>query len=210
MNRYAAIIDACVLGGGLKRNVILSLAEAGLFRPYWSRRPSLKPSCATVVVPVPKASHSDAALPCNWSAAFGRYFPRISSRAKAAPVAGDHGINGRTARLASAMAGAGRRVQRKASVATSPAKSRSPAVSGRPDRGTPWSAKASAKWARRVAVSGTRTAVSDGWAVRPSSSIHRATAAANCASARLSRSERKASVASRAIAGAPSKRWRCT
>ena len=28
MNRYAAIIDACVLGGGLKRNIILSLAEA--------------------------------------------------------------------------------------------------------------------------------------------------------------------------------------
>ena len=38
MNRYAAIIDACVLGGGLKRNIILSLAEAGLFRPYWSAR----------------------------------------------------------------------------------------------------------------------------------------------------------------------------
>ncbi len=38
MNRYAAIIDACVLGGGLKRNIILSLAEAGLFRPYWSER----------------------------------------------------------------------------------------------------------------------------------------------------------------------------
>ena len=38
MNRYAAIIDACVLGGGLKRNIILSLAEVGLFRPYWSAR----------------------------------------------------------------------------------------------------------------------------------------------------------------------------
>jgi predicted nucleic acid-binding protein len=38
MNRYAAIIDACVLGGGLKRNIILSLAEVGLFRPYWSGR----------------------------------------------------------------------------------------------------------------------------------------------------------------------------
>ena len=38
MNRYAAIIDACVLGGGLKRNIILSLAQAGLFRPYWSAR----------------------------------------------------------------------------------------------------------------------------------------------------------------------------
>lgn len=38
MNRYAALIDACVLGGGLKRNIILSFAEAGLFRPYWSGR----------------------------------------------------------------------------------------------------------------------------------------------------------------------------
>lgn len=38
MNRYAAIIDACVLGGGLKRNIILSLAEVGLFRPYRSER----------------------------------------------------------------------------------------------------------------------------------------------------------------------------
>jgi hypothetical protein len=98
MNRYAAIIDACVLGGGLKRNIILSLAESGLFRPYWARRPGLKPSCAAVVAPVPKASHSVAALPCNWSAAFGRYFPRIRSRAKAAPVAGDRGKDRRRAR----------------------------------------------------------------------------------------------------------------
>jgi len=38
MNRYSALIDACVLGGALKRNIILSLAEAGLFRPQWSER----------------------------------------------------------------------------------------------------------------------------------------------------------------------------
>jgi len=38
MNRYSALIDACVLGGALKRNIILSLAEAGLFRPRWSDR----------------------------------------------------------------------------------------------------------------------------------------------------------------------------
>lgn len=38
LNRYSALIDACVLGGALKRNIILSLAEAGLFRPYWSSR----------------------------------------------------------------------------------------------------------------------------------------------------------------------------
>jgi hypothetical protein len=38
MNCYSALIDACVLGGALKRNIILSLAEAGLFRPRWSDR----------------------------------------------------------------------------------------------------------------------------------------------------------------------------
>lgn len=42
MNRYAdrftALLDACVLGGALRRNMLLSLAEAGLFRPRWSAR----------------------------------------------------------------------------------------------------------------------------------------------------------------------------
>lgn len=32
-DRFTALIDACVLGGALRRNMILSLAEAGLFRP---------------------------------------------------------------------------------------------------------------------------------------------------------------------------------
>lgn len=37
-NRYTATIDACVLAGALTRNMMLSLAEAGLFRPRWSER----------------------------------------------------------------------------------------------------------------------------------------------------------------------------
>ena len=37
-DRFTALIDACVLGGALRRNMILSLAEAGLFRPRWSAR----------------------------------------------------------------------------------------------------------------------------------------------------------------------------
>ncbi len=35
-NRFTAIIDACVLCSPLKRNLILSLAEAELFRVRWS------------------------------------------------------------------------------------------------------------------------------------------------------------------------------
>lgn len=37
-NRFTVVIDACVLAGALKRNIILSLAEAELFRPRWSER----------------------------------------------------------------------------------------------------------------------------------------------------------------------------
>lgn len=37
-DRFTALIDACVLGGALRRNLLLSLADAGLFRPRWSAR----------------------------------------------------------------------------------------------------------------------------------------------------------------------------
>jgi predicted nucleic acid-binding protein len=35
-NRFTAFVDACVLAGALKRNLLLSLAEAGFFRVRWS------------------------------------------------------------------------------------------------------------------------------------------------------------------------------
>lgn len=35
---FAIVVDANVLAGALTRNIILSLAEAGFFRPYWSFR----------------------------------------------------------------------------------------------------------------------------------------------------------------------------
>ena len=35
-DRFTALVDACVLGGALRRNLILSLAEVGLFRLRWS------------------------------------------------------------------------------------------------------------------------------------------------------------------------------
>lgn len=37
-DRFTAVIDACVLAGALPRNVVLSLAEAGLYRARWSGR----------------------------------------------------------------------------------------------------------------------------------------------------------------------------
>ncbi|WP_419760221.1 PIN domain-containing protein [Acidisoma sp.] len=37
-NRFTALVDACVLAGVLKRDLILSLAEAEFFRVRWSNR----------------------------------------------------------------------------------------------------------------------------------------------------------------------------
>ncbi|MBW6528704.1 PIN domain-containing protein [Sphingomonas sp. RHCKR7] len=37
-NRYTAFIDACTLAGTLKRNLLLSLAEAEFFRVRWSEK----------------------------------------------------------------------------------------------------------------------------------------------------------------------------
>ncbi|MEL6340910.1 MAG: PIN domain-containing protein [Myxococcota bacterium] len=35
-DRFTVLLDANVLVGALKRNMLLSLAEVGLFRPRWS------------------------------------------------------------------------------------------------------------------------------------------------------------------------------
>lgn len=37
-NRFTAFVDACVLAGALKRNLLLTLAEAEFFRVRWSLR----------------------------------------------------------------------------------------------------------------------------------------------------------------------------
>lgn len=37
-NRYTAFIDACTLASALKRNLLLTLAEAEFFRVRWSVR----------------------------------------------------------------------------------------------------------------------------------------------------------------------------
>ena len=35
-DRFTAVLDANVIAGGLSRNILLSLAEAGFYRPRWS------------------------------------------------------------------------------------------------------------------------------------------------------------------------------
>ncbi|ANO52649.1 PIN domain-containing protein [Woeseia oceani] len=47
-NRFTAVVDACVLFSPLKRNLILSLAEAELFRVRWSERILDETEIATV------------------------------------------------------------------------------------------------------------------------------------------------------------------
>ena len=37
-NRFTALVDACALAGALKRNLLLTLAEAGFYRLRWSDR----------------------------------------------------------------------------------------------------------------------------------------------------------------------------
>jgi hypothetical protein len=37
-NRFTALVDACVLAGALKRNLVLTRAEADLFHIRWSDR----------------------------------------------------------------------------------------------------------------------------------------------------------------------------
>ena len=37
-DRFTAVIDACVLAGSFRRNLLLSLAEVGFYRPRWSKR----------------------------------------------------------------------------------------------------------------------------------------------------------------------------
>ena len=37
-DRFTALIDACVLAGALRRNLLLSLAAVGFYRPRWSAR----------------------------------------------------------------------------------------------------------------------------------------------------------------------------
>lgn len=37
-DRFTAVIDARVLAGAFRRNLLLSLAEVGFYRPRWSKR----------------------------------------------------------------------------------------------------------------------------------------------------------------------------
>jgi len=58
-NRFTAVIDACVLCSPLKRNLILSLAEAELFRVRWSDEIMDEMEKAITII-LSKKDHDDA------------------------------------------------------------------------------------------------------------------------------------------------------
>lgn len=59
-NRFTALIDACVLVSPLKRNMVLSLAEAELFRVRWSAKILDETQCA-IGEWLSRKGHPDAA-----------------------------------------------------------------------------------------------------------------------------------------------------
>lgn len=60
VNRLTVVIDACVLCSTLKRHLILTLAEAKLFRVQWSEK-ILDETEKAITIILSKRDHSDAA-----------------------------------------------------------------------------------------------------------------------------------------------------
>lgn len=65
-DRFTALLDACVLGGALRRNMLLSLAEAGLFRPRWSNRILDETQKAISEITKAQQMGPDSGRPSNW------------------------------------------------------------------------------------------------------------------------------------------------
>jgi hypothetical protein len=59
-NRFTALVDACTLTDTLKRNLLLTLAEAGFFRLRWSG-PILSETEAAIEEILRKKGRADAA-----------------------------------------------------------------------------------------------------------------------------------------------------
>jgi hypothetical protein len=60
-NRYTAFADACVLAGSLRRNLLLTLAEAEFFRVRWSRAVMNETQSAIEAILAGKENVADAA-----------------------------------------------------------------------------------------------------------------------------------------------------
>lgn len=54
-DRFTALIDACCLAGALRRNILLSLAEAGFYRIKWSEKILIETGVAIAKITVGKA-----------------------------------------------------------------------------------------------------------------------------------------------------------
>lgn len=74
-NPHVALIDACVLAGALTRTMILSLAEAGFFRPCWSREIMDETERAICTILDAKGAPESRAVAQRQCAAITRAFP---------------------------------------------------------------------------------------------------------------------------------------
>lgn len=69
-DRFTALIDANVLACGMRRNIILSLAEAGFFRPRWSDK--IMDETAGAIAKITKGALTLSSSVLPWSVPFQR------------------------------------------------------------------------------------------------------------------------------------------
>jgi predicted nucleic acid-binding protein len=87
-NQYTALIDACALAGALTRNMILSLAEAGFFRPRWSQDILSETERAICDILRKRGEATPATVAARQRAAITRAFPEASVEGYETLVAG--------------------------------------------------------------------------------------------------------------------------
>lgn len=74
-DRCTAIVDACVLAGALTRNLVLTLAEAGFFRPRWSDEILVETERAICAILTARGAADAEAAAKRHCAAITRAFP---------------------------------------------------------------------------------------------------------------------------------------
>ena len=87
-NRYTATIDACVLASALPRNLVLSLAEAGYFRPRWSEQILTETRAAIASILKSRGDPNADVLAAKHCSAIKQAFPEAAVDGHAALILG--------------------------------------------------------------------------------------------------------------------------